>query len=140
MSSTDDPHLTVAQCLEVLGQAIEVENEVRTRADVLPHFVDDEDDVILARCLTGNFQHLLDTVILKANDLAGFGAERALSLEQIRVKLVSQGRNQAVHNQFIVAVVVPLLAPGHVLEQVEELLITPLFLQSALQRRDLEVA
>ncbi|MCY1310219.1 hypothetical protein D9M70_603890 [compost metagenome] len=82
----------------------------------------------------------MDTVILKANDLAGFGAERALSLEQIRVKLVSQGRNQAVHNQFIVAVVVPLLAPGHVLEQVEELLITPLFLQSALQRRDLEVA
>ncbi|MCY1179312.1 hypothetical protein D9M73_197060 [compost metagenome] len=48
LRSTDDPDLAIPQLLEVFCQAIEVENKVGTRADILAHLVDDENDVFLA--------------------------------------------------------------------------------------------
>ena len=67
---TDDPDLAVTERLEVLGQAVEVENQIGPGANVLPDLVDDEDDVFLARRLAGNVEHFLDTVVLENDDIA----------------------------------------------------------------------
>ena len=68
----DDPDLTVANILEILGQPIQVEDQVRARADILAHFIDDKDDKLFARFFTCNFNHLLDAIRLKTDNVRRF--------------------------------------------------------------------
>ena len=69
----DDPCLAVAQPLEVLGQAIEVEDQVVTRGHVLTDFVDDEDDVLLAALFADDVDHLLHALVFELKEAFGAG-------------------------------------------------------------------
>ena len=75
LRSRDDPCLAVAQPLEVLGQAIEVEDQVVTRGNVLADFVDDEDDVLLTTLLADDVDHLLHALVFELEEALGAGRE-----------------------------------------------------------------
>jgi len=74
----DEPSLAIAQALEVLSQAVEVEDQVVTRGDVLADFVDDEDDVLLAAFFANDVDHLLHALVFAdAWSEAAFAAQFA---------------------------------------------------------------
>ena len=84
----DDPHLAVAQALKVLGQTVEVEDQVVAGGNVLADLVDDEEDVPLATLLADDVEHLLRLLVL------GFGPPLHLRREgrgggkQVGIELV----------------------------------------------------
>ena len=65
LGGADDPDLAVADALQVLGQAIQVEDQVVARADILAHFVDDKDDVLLAGRLADDVDHLFHPLVFE---------------------------------------------------------------------------
>ncbi|MNN93065.1 hypothetical protein D3C81_2114400 [compost metagenome] len=65
---SDDPNLAVADVFQVLRQSIEVQDQIGPWANVLTDFIDDENDVFLARCLAGNLQHFTHTVVFENDD------------------------------------------------------------------------
>ena len=137
---TDDPHLAVADVFQVLGQTIEIQDQVGPWANVLTDFINDEDDVFLARCLTGNLQHFTHTVVFENNDLTGFGGERGGRLEKRGVQLMRDLRDEAVYHQLIVAIVVPVFTARSFFECIQEFVVAAFLLESAFQRSHLEIA
>lgn len=74
--------LPLPSALRFLARPSKVEDEVGARADVLADLVDDEDEVVLARGLAGDVEHLLDAVVLEADDLGRRGGEAASVLNR----------------------------------------------------------
>ena len=47
LGSGEDPDRATANLLQILGQAVEVQDQTWLGGNILPDFVDDEDDVLL---------------------------------------------------------------------------------------------
>jgi hypothetical protein len=139
LRGADDPDFSLAEVLEVFGEPLEVEDLVLIAADILADLVDDEDDVLLARRLADDVDHLLDAIVHQVDDIAAGCGERLIGAGQRRIEAVGDARENAIRHQLVVPVVGPGLA-GLLPEQRLELGETCVLLQFALQRRDLQIA
>jgi hypothetical protein len=105
LRGADDPDFSLAEVLEVLGQALKIEDLVLMAADVLADLVDDEDDVFLAGHLADDVDHLLNAIIHQIDDIAARSGERLIAAEQCRIAQVGDAREDAVGHQLVIPVV-----------------------------------
>ena len=103
LRGADDPDLAAAEILQILRQTLQIEDLGLLAADILADLVDDEDDVLLARRLADDVDHLLHAVVHQIDDVAARRREGLLGPEQVRVELVREPRDHAVDDQLVVS-------------------------------------
>ncbi len=138
LGGANDPHLAVADALEVFGQTVEVEDEVGSRGDVLANLVDDKEDVLAAGLLADDVDHFLHAIVLEAHHVGRVGVEGGRGGEQRRVEGMGAIGQDSVGHMRIILVVTP-TQPEPGLNVIGELLITAVALQTALQGGHLQV-
>ena len=62
------------RCSSGFCQAVQVENQIGTRRNVLADFVDDKDDVLFARTIANDVEHFLNTVGFESHNLRRLAA------------------------------------------------------------------
>ena len=135
----DNPDLAVPNLLEILRQAVKVQDEVWSRTDVLADLINDKDDIWLAGVLAHNLDHLAHPLVLEAHEVAGLGGKGHRRRKELRVERVGQVRDETINDQRVVLD----LRPGHArigLNAVKKLRVAPIALEAALQRGHLQVA
>ena len=135
----EEPDRAVADLFEVLGQPIQVEDEVGLGGHILADLVDDEEDVFLARLAPDQLDHLFGALDLGLVDVQGQVLEIVRRGKELGVEFGGQAGGDLVGHQRLVAGIGPvnavqfLLGPG--LEGVQ----ATVHFQHPLQFRHLEV-